>query len=159
MIPHHRFARTALLLVGSAALAGTVALIATPSHIEAKVPPLDALPWSVSGTDRPDLPVAILYVDERCSHCGPAAREASASASASGATLLVVGRGSRDSTRDYGRRLALRSPIGADTSGALGRALGVRAVPALFLFARDGQRAVLVGFRGGDYARALRRLR
>lgn len=161
MTHHRRFARTALLLGGSAALAGTVALFATPSQVTANVPSLDRLPWeTVAGAAAPEPPAAILYVSERCAHCAPAAKAASAAAADAGATLVVVARGSVDSTRRYARQLALRSPIASDTNGAIGRALGVRSVPAMFLFARDGSRSVLVGFRGGrEYARALRGLR
>lgn len=144
-------------------MAGTVAVLGTPSLVPADIPPLPELPWkSVAGAPAP-APVpaaAILYVSERCAHCGPAARAASAAAADAGATLVVVAHGSIDSTRGYARTLALRSPVAADTGGALGRALGVRHVPVLFLFARDGSRSVLVGFRGArDYARALGTLR
>lgn len=156
-----RFTRSALLLGGSAVLAGIVAVVVTPTQVTATVPPLDALPWgTVVGAATPTLPLAILYVSERCSHCGPATRAASAAASDLGATLLVVARGRVDSTRRYAERLAVAAAVVADTSGTFGRALGVRAVPALFLFARDGQRSVVVGFRGRrGYERALGTLR
>lgn len=156
-----RFARAALLLGGSAAVAGTLAILSTPSQVAADVPALPALPWAaVAGAPAPLPPAAILYASERCAHCAPAARAASAEAAAAGVTLVVVAHGSADSTRRYAARLSLRSPVAADTSGALGRALGVRNVPALFLFARDGSRSVLVGFRDARaYARALRTLR
>lgn len=156
-----RFARAALLLGGSAAVAGTLAILSTPPQVAADVPPLPALPWaSLAGASAPETPAAILYASERCAHCAPAARAASAAAADAGVTLLVVAHASIDSTRRYAARLSLRAPVAADTNGALGRALRVRNVPALFLFARDGSRAVLVGFRDArDYARALRTLR
>ena len=156
-----RFARAALLLGGSAAVAGTLAILSTPSQVAADVPALPALPWAaVAGAPAPLPPAAILYASERCAHCAPATRAASTAAAAAGVTLVVVAHGSVDSTRRYAARLSLRSPVAADTSGALGRALGVRNVPALFLFARDGSRFVLVGFRDArDDARALGTLR
>lgn len=142
-------------------MAGTVVVLGTPSLVPADIPSLPELPWkSVAGAPAPVPAAAILYVSERCVHCGPAARAATAAAADAGTTLVVVAHGSIDSTRRYARTLALRSPVAADTGGALGRALGVRHVPVLFLFARDGSRSVLVGFRGRrDYARALGTLR
>lgn len=142
-------------------MAGTVAVLATPARVEADIAPLADLPWTaVAGSPAPTPSAAILYVSERCAHCAPAARAASAAAADAGVTLVVVAHGSIDSTRRYAGKLSLRFPVAADTGGMLGRALGVRNVPALFLFARDGSRSVLVGFRGArDYARALRTLR
>ena len=55
----------------------------------------------------------------------------------------------RDSPADadaYSRRLRLHIPLTRDSSGALLRAIGTRAVPTLVLFHADGSRQLVVGF-------------
>jgi hypothetical protein len=151
-----RFARSALLLVGSAALAVALAVVSTPRFARAKVPPLDSLPWAaVVRHPRPRVPVALLYVQSRCSHCSRAAVAFDSIASALGVDGIVVTSDSAPVAESYRARLSLHAPISLDTSKALLHALKIQSVPTLIVFGRDGTRYLVVGFRDAAMYRRL----
>jgi hypothetical protein len=157
---HSRFARSALLLVGGAALAIALAVVSTPRFARAKVPPLDSLPWAaVARQVRPEAPVALLYVQSRCSHCSRAAATFDSLASALGIKGIVVTSDSAPAADLYRARLSLHAPIALDTTRALLHALKIQSVPSLVVFSRDGSRYLTVGFRdAATYRRLLRSL-
>ena len=151
-----RFARSALLVVGSAALAIALAVISTPRFARAKVPPLDSLPWAaVARHTRPTAPVALLYVQSRCVHCSRAGVTFDSIVSALGIDGIVVTSDSAPVADLYRAKLLLRAPIALDTARALLHALKIQSVPTLIVFGRDGASYLAVGFRD---ARAYRRL-
>ena len=143
----HRFALSALLVVGSAVLAGLVVAASTPRYAGARVPPAVMLPWP-PGIDRADPrpPFVLLYVDSHCAHCSRAAVLADSIATARGLRALLVTRDARAEADAYARRLELHRPLTVDSSGALLRAIGTHAVPTLVLFHADGSRELIVGF-------------
>ena len=122
----HRFALSALLVLGSAVLAGLLVVATTPRYAGAKVPPAAELPWpsAVKPVDRRP-PLALLYVDSHCAHCSRAAIVLDSVATARRLRTVIATR---------------------DSSGALLRAIGTRAVPTLVLFHADGSRQLVVGF-------------
>ena len=142
----HRFALSALLVLGSAVLAGMVAVISTPRYAGARVPPAAGLPWppAIPAASR-QLPFALLYVDSHCAHCSRAAVLVDSVAAARGGRALIVTRDTRADAIAYGQRLRLHRALVPDTSGALLRAIGTRAVPTLVLFHSDGSRQLVVG--------------
>jgi hypothetical protein len=143
-----RFARSVLLLVGSAVLAVVVAVTTTPRFVAAKVPPLDSLPWNAVNMAAPHSPVALLYVQSRCIHCSAAA-SALDSLTRTGPTHgIVMTSDSLTAARAYRAKLSLREPIALDTSRAMMHVLQIHSVPTLIVFASDGSRHLLVGFRG-----------
>ena len=151
-----RFARSALPLVGSAALAIVLAVISTPRFARAKVPPLDSLPWAaVAHHARPVAPVALLYVQSRCVHCSRAGVVFDSIATALGVDGIVVTSDSAPTAERYRAKLSLHAPLALDTTKALLHALKIRSVPTLIVFGRDGTRYLAVGFRD---AAAYRRL-
>ena len=152
-----RFALSALLLVGSAALAALVAAISTPRYAGARVPAAAELPWpaGVRTADR-RLPFVLLYVDSHCSHCSRAAVLVDSIADARGLRALIVSDDSAADADGYRRRLGLNRHVLRDSSGALLHAIGTRSVPTLLLFHGDGSRQLVVGFtRDALYRRAL----
>ena len=154
---HSRFARSALLLVGSAALAIGLAVISTPRFARAKVPPLDSLPWAaVARHERPRTPAALLYVQSRCSHCSRAGATFDSIVTALGVHGIVVTSDSAPAADLYRVKLSLHAPIALDTTRALLRALKIQSVPTLVVFGRDGSRYMAVGFRDpAQYGRLL----
>jgi hypothetical protein len=153
----HRFALSALLVVGSAVLAGLVVAVSTPRYAGARVPQAAMLPWPV-GTVRADTrpPFALLYVDSHCAHCSRAAIVADSIATARGLRAVIATRDGRAEADAYARRLRLHLPLTVDSSGALLRAIGTGAVPTLVLFHADGSRELIVGFtRDARYRAAL----
>jgi hypothetical protein len=158
---HSRFARSALLLVGSAALAIVLAVVSTPRFARAKVPPLDSLPWAaVERHARPRAPVALLYVQSRCSHCSRAGASFDSIAAALGIDGIVVTSDSAPAADLYRAKLSLHAPIALDTTRALLHALRIQSVPTLVIFCRDGSRYVAVGFRDrAQYGRMLQSLK
>jgi hypothetical protein len=155
-----RFARSALLLLGSAVLAAVLAVASTPRFARAKVPPLDSLPWNaVAGIERPRTPLALLYVQSSCSHCSAAARAIDSLALAGHFRAVIVTSDSAAAADAYRAKLSLRSPIALDTAKAMLHALNIESVPTLIVFAPDGARHLVVGFRGdAPYRRLLRSL-
>ena len=158
---HSRFARSALLLVGSAVLAIVLAVVSTPRFARAKVPPLDSLPWAaVARYARPRAPVALLYVQSRCNHCSRAGIAFDSIATALGVEGIVVTSDSAAAADRYRLKLSLHAPIALDTTRALLHALKIQSVPTLVVFGRDGSRYFAVGFRGAaPYRRLLQSLK
>jgi len=153
----HRFALSALLALGSAALAGLLAIISTPRYAGARVPSAAELPWppAIPAAAR-QLPFALLYVDSHCPHCSRAAILVDSVAAARGGRATIVTRDSPVDAAAYGGRLRLHRALVPDTSGSLLRAIGTRAVPTLVLFHADGSRQLVVGFTNQRrYRRAL----
>lgn len=151
-----RFARSALLLAGSAALAIALAVISTPRFARAKVPPLDSLPWAaVARHERPSAPVALLYVQSRCSHCSRAGITFDSIVASSGVNGIIVTSDSAPVADLYRAKLSLRAPIALDTVRALLHALKIESVPTLIVFGRDGARYLAVGFRDAATYRRL----
>ena len=146
-----RFALSALLLGGSAVLAGVVATLSTPRYAGARVAAAEQLPWppAVSRADR-RLPFLILYVDSHCAHCSRAAVLVDSVATARGLRALIVTGNSAAEAAAYRTRLGLALPIVADSGSALIRAIGTRSVPTLVLFHPDGARELVVGFTRDD---------
>ena len=143
-----RFARSALPLVGSAALAIALVMISTPRFARAKVPPLDSLPWAaVTRHARPTAPVALLYVQSRCSHCSRAGVTFDSIVTTLGVGGIVVTSDSAPVADLYRAKLALHAPIALDTARALLHALKIQSVPTLIVFGSDGSRYLAVGFR------------
>jgi hypothetical protein len=156
-----RFARSALLVVGSAALAIALAVVSTPRFARAKVPPLDSLPWgAVARHVRPRPPLALLYVQSRCSHCSRAGVAFDSIAAALGVDAIVVTSDSAPAAELYRAKLSLHVPIALDTTKALLHALKIQSVPTLIVFGRDGSRYLAVGFRdSAPYRRLMSSLR
>ena len=152
-----RFALSALLLGGSAALAALVVAISTPRYAGARVPAAAELPWPAGARDSDRrLPFVLLYVDSHCGHCSRAAVLVDSIASAHALRALIVSKDSVADAEGYRHRLALSRPVTRDSSATLLRALGTRSVPTLVLFHRDGSRELIVGFRNDAlYRRAL----
>ena len=152
-----RFALSALLVVGSAALAGLLASLSTPRYAGARVPPAADLPWppAVTASDR-QLPFSLLYVDSRCSHCSRAAALLDSIATARGFRAVVVAPEDSAAATEYRRHLGLHLPIATDSSSRLIHAIGTGSVPTLVLFHADGSRQLVVGFtRDAPYRRVL----
>lgn len=143
----HRFALSALLVLGSAVLAGLVVAISTPRYAGARIPAAAELPWPPGiGAAERRLPFALLYVDSHCAHCSRAAILVDSVAVARGLRATIATRDTPGDARAYGARLALHRPLTVDTSAALLHALGTRSVPTLVLFHADGSRQLVVGF-------------
>lgn len=153
-----RFARSALLLGGSAALAVALAVATTPRFARAKIPPLDSLPWaSVGRLEAPNAPLAVLYVQSRCTHCSGAAAAFDSIARNAALQVVMITSDSAPAADAYRTRLSLRHPIALDTTRAMMRALRLQSVPTLIVFSRDGSRHLVVGFRGASAYRSLLR--
>ena len=143
----HRFALSALLVVGSAVLAGLVVMASTPRYAGARVPAAAELPWPATvGPDARRLPFVLLYVDSRCAHCSRAVQLVDSVARARALRATIATRDDSASAAAYRARLGLRLPFTLDSSGTLLRAIGTRSVPTLVLFHRDGTRQLVVGF-------------
>lgn len=142
----HRFALSALVVMASAVLAGLVVVRSTPRYAGARVPPAADLPWpaSIHPDDR-RLPFVLLYVDSHCAHCSRAAVLADSIARTRSLRAVIATRDDSTDAAAYRERLALHRPLTPDSSAALLRALGTRAVPTLVLFHSDGTRQLLVG--------------
>jgi hypothetical protein len=142
----HRFALSALLVLGSAVLAGLVVAISTPRYAGARVPVSADLPWppAVRAADRVP-PFVLLYVDSHCAHCSRAAILVDSVAAARGLHAVIATRDTPDDASAYRARLALHLPLVLDSSAALLHALGTRSVPTLVLFHADGSRQLVVG--------------
>lgn len=142
-----RFALSALLVMGSAALAGIIAVLSTPRYAGARVPPADELPWPptvAAAARRP--PFVLLYVDSRCAHCSRAATLVDSIVAAKGVGAIIVTSDRSSDAGAYRRKLGLRLPLTLDSSSTLMHAIGTRAVPTLVLFHADGSRQLIVGF-------------
>ena len=152
-----RFALSALLVLGSAVLAGLVVTLSTPRYAGARVPPAADLPWpaaSVAAERR--LPFLLLYVDSHCAHCSRAAVIVDSVATARGLRAIIVTRDSRAEADAYQQRLRLRRSLALDSAAALMHAIGTRSVPTLILFHPDGSRQLVVGFSNdGRYRHTL----
>src|SRR5512142_2985364 len=125
-----RFALSALLVLGSAALAGLVVASSTPRYAGARVPAARDLPWpsTVRAADR-EPPFVLLYVDSHCAHCSRAATLVDSVVAVRGIHGIIVTRDAPEEAETYRRRLGLRLTLARDSSGALMRALGTRSVP------------------------------
>jgi hypothetical protein len=143
----HRFALSALLVLGSAVLAGLVVIASTPRYAGARIPTASQLPWprGVSAADRRP-PFLLLYVDSHCAHCSRAAILVDSVAAARGLRAVIATRDTPEDASAYRARLRLRIPLMHDSSAALLHALGTRSVPTLVLFHADGSRQLVVGF-------------
>ena len=152
----HRFALSALLVLGSAVLAGLVVMASTPRYAGAKVPPLAELPWpsTVAPAERRP-PLVLLYVDSHCAHCSRAAILVDSVAIARGVRTVIATRDTPPDAEAYSRKLQLHIPLTRDSSGALLRAIGTHAVPTLVLFHSDGSRQLIVGFTREERFRAV----
>ena len=144
-----RFALAALLLGGSAVLAGAVVSLSTPAYAGARVPPASALPWPVTtaAADRRP-PFVLLYVDSHCSHCSRAAVLVDSFVAARRLRGIIMSGETPGDADAYTRRLGLRLPIATDSSFVLLHAIGTRSVPTMVLFHADGSRQLVVGFTG-----------
>ena len=151
----HRFALAALLVVGSAVLAGLAVMVSTPRYAGARVPVVAELPWpaTVRAADR-RLPFALLYVDSHCGHCSRAAVLVDSIAAARGYRAVIATRDLPADADAYRRRLRMHLALAIDSSGALLRAIGTRSVPTLVLFHADGSRQLVVGFTNEPRYRA-----
>ena len=153
----HRFALSALLVLGSAALAGFVVAVSTPRYAGARVPAAADLPWppTVRAVDRV-IPFVLLYVDSHCSHCSRAATLVDSVVTTRHLRGIIVTKDDSADAAAYSRRLALRLPLRRDSGAALMHAIGTRAVPTLVVFHADGSRQLLVGFtKDGTYRHTL----
>jgi hypothetical protein len=153
----HRFALSALLVMGSAALAGLVAAISTPRYAGARVPPAAGLPWpkALSAADRQP-PFALLYVASGCDHCSRAAALADSAIASGRLRGFIASNDEPVAAAAYREKLHLHRTIVFDSGSLLLRALGTHAVPTLVLFHADGTRELIVGFmRDAAYRRAL----
>jgi len=151
-----RFALSALLVLGSAVLAGLTVAVSTPRYAGARVPPAANLPWpAASAAAERKLPFLLLYVDSHCAHCSRAAVIVDSVASARGIRSIIITRDSRADADAYQHRLRLGHSLAVDSAAVLMHAIGTRAVPTLILFHSDGSRQLVVGF-GSD--RRYRRL-
>ena len=152
-----RFALTALLVLGSAGLAGLVATLATPRYAGARIPAASDLPWpsSLALADR-EPPFVLLYVDSHCPHCSRAAVLADSVVTARKLRGILVTSDTRADAIAYHERLRLHLALHLDSADVLIHALGTRSVPTMVLFHRDGSRQLVVGFtHDGPYRHAL----
>lgn len=148
-MPNHRsrrFARSALLLLGSAVLAGILAVVSTPRFAGARVPPIEDLPWPANIRPGVEAPLALLYVQSRCGHCSRAAAIFDSVFALSSTRAIIATNDDSADERAYQAKLGLRVPITIDSGSRLIHALGTRAVPTLVLFHADGSRQLVVGF-------------
>ena len=153
----HRFALSALLVMGSAVLAGLAITLSAPRYAGARIPPAGDLPWpaTITAAER-ELPFALLYVDSHCAHCSRAAVIVDSVATARGLRAIIVSADSPGDGEAYRRRLRLGHAVASDTASAMIHAIGTRAVPTLVLFHRDGSRQLVVGFTSdGRYRHTL----
>ncbi|MFL5563309.1 MAG: TlpA family protein disulfide reductase [Gemmatimonadaceae bacterium] len=143
----HRFALAALLLLGSAVLAGLVVTLSTPRYAGARVPPARELPWptSVAAADRTP-PFVLLYVSSSCGHCSRAAVLVDSLLTARRIRGAIVTNDTPDRAASYCEKLRLTRPLAYDSGSVLIHAIGTHAVPTLVLFHADGSRQLLVGF-------------
>ena len=141
----HRFALSALLVLGSAVLAGLVVAISTPRYAGARIPAAAELPWppGAGAADRRP-PFVLLYVDSHCAHCSRAAILVDSAVLVRGLRAVIATRDTPEDAAAYRARLGL--PVMADSPAALLHALGTRSVPTLVLFHADGSRQLVVGF-------------
>ena len=156
----HRFALSALLVVGSAVLAGLAVAVSTPRYAGARVPAAADLPWppTVRAVDR-TLPFVLLYVDSRCSHCSRAATLVDSIVAARHLRGVIATRDDSADAEAYRRRLAIRLPLTRDSGAVLMHAIGTGAVPTLLVFHVDGSRQLVVGFtKDGPYRHTLAEL-
>jgi hypothetical protein len=142
----HRFALSALLVLGSAVLAGLAVIASTPRYAGARIPAASQLPWprDVSAAAR-RLPFMLLYVDSHCAHCSRAAILVDSVAAARRLRAMITTRDTPEDAMAYRTRLRLHLPLSIDSSAALLHALGTRSVPTLVLFHADGSRQLVVG--------------
>jgi hypothetical protein len=153
----HRFALSALLVVGSAVLAGLVAAGSTPRYAGARVPPAARLPWptALSAVDHQP-PFVLLYVSSRCDHCSRAAIIVDSALAVRQLRGFIVTNDDRVDAESYRAKLRLHRPLVLDPGSALLHAVGTHAVPTLVLFHGDGTRQLVVGFtRENAYRRVL----
>jgi hypothetical protein len=142
-----RFARFALLLTGSAILAGLAASRATPRYAGARVPTAASLPWpsTVKPGER-QLPFVLLYVDSHCPHCSRAAVLVDSIAVTRGLRAVFASRDTPADADAYQARLGLHRRVAVDSSASLIHAIGTGSVPTLVVFHADGSRQLLVGY-------------
>ena len=153
----HRFALSALLVMGGAALAGLIVALSTPRYAGARVPPAASLPWpkAVAPSQRRP-PFALLYVASGCDHCSRAAVLVDSAVAAGRLNGFIATSDERGIADEYRQKLQLRRPLILDSGSVLLHALGTRAVPTLVLFHSDGTRQLVVGFmRDAQYRRVL----
>ena len=141
-----RLARSALLLLGSAVLAGVVAVVSTPRFAGARVPPIETLPWPAAVRADAEAPLALLYVQSRCDHCSRAAALFDSIFALSSTRAIIASNDDSGAAEAYRAKLGLRLAITTDSGAQLIRALGTRSVPTLVLFHADGSRQLVVGF-------------
>ena len=145
-----RFVVVALLVLGSAALpvaAWRVVAHATSAERSVRV---TSLPWArVEGAWRRDSirpgPLALLFVQSRCPHCAPTARDFDAIVRGSSRQAIIVAADTAAAAAAYAATLGVRTPVVADRDRAVFRALGVAAVPTVVAIGGDGQVRRLVG--------------
>jgi hypothetical protein len=142
-----RFARAALLVLGSAVLAGLAATLATPRYAGARVPAAADLPWprTVAPEDRRP-PFVLMYVSSRCAHCSRAAVLLDSIADARGLRAVFVSNDTRADADAYQNRLALHHRLHLDSAGSLIHAVATQSVPTMVVFHSDGSRQLVVGF-------------
>ena len=142
-----RFAFTALLVMGSAALAGLIAAISTPRYAGARVPPASSLPWPTGLANADHVPpFVLLYVASGCEHCSRAAVVVDSAIDAGRIHGFIATNDELRIAEEYRAKLHLHRPIVLDSNAALLHALGTHAVPTLVLFHADGTRQLVVGF-------------
>jgi hypothetical protein len=132
--------------VGSAALAGVLAIVSTPRFAGARVPPVESLPWPASVRAEARAPLALIYVQSGCGHCSRAAQLFDSVFAISSTRAIIATNDGAEAADAYRSKLGLRLAITRDSGAALIRALGTGAVPTLVLFHADGSRQLVVGF-------------
>jgi hypothetical protein len=155
-----RFAQAALLILGSAVVAGLIVSLSTPRYAGARVPPARELPWptSVAAVDHTP-PFVLLYVSSGCSHCSRAATLVDSILAVRRMRGVIVTNDDPDRAESYRAKLHLTHSITRDSGSALLHAIGTHAVPTLILFHADGSRQLLVGFAHDEpFRRALEAL-
>ena len=143
----HRFARAALLILGSAVVAGLIVSLSTPRYAGARVPPVRELPWpaGVAAAGR-EPPFVLLYVSSSCGHCSRAAVLVDSLLTTRRIRGVIVTNDTPDRAESYRAKLHLTRALTSDSGSVLIHAIGTHAVPTLILFHADGSRQLLVGF-------------
>ena len=145
-----RFVAVALLVVGSAALpVAAWRAVALTTRTEGLVR-IASLPWArVDGAWRADSirpgAIALLFVQSRCPHCGPTARDFDTIVHSAARQAVIVAADTVAAAIAYGRSIGVRTPLVADRDRAMFHALGVTAVPSVVVIEPDGQVRRLVG--------------
>ena len=145
-----RFVAVALLVVGSAALPVAAWRAVTLTTRTEGLVRVASLPWSrVNGAWSADSirpgPIALLFVQSRCPHCAPTAREFDTIVRDASRQAVIVAADTAAAAVAYAVTLGVRTPVVADRDRVLFRALGVTAVPAVVRIEIDGHVRRLVG--------------